>query len=73
MRVNIFRDITLHNFIFKILFLSQEIKKILAQGVLNIGRFECPAPDRETKIEKNPVHFKCNAGKTVSYTLAQSS
>jgi poly-gamma-glutamate capsule biosynthesis protein CapA/YwtB (metallophosphatase superfamily) len=59
MRINFFGDIALHNINLDIFTLSKEIKKLITQGNLNIGNFECPITKCDDKIENHPVHLKC--------------
>jgi hypothetical protein len=61
MTINFYGDIALHNIEPNSFSLSEELKKILAQGHLNIGNFECPVTKCDDKIEDHPVHLKCGS------------
>jgi hypothetical protein len=61
MIINFFGDIALHNIDYKNFRLSAELKKLLAEGDLNVGNFECPITESSSKIINHPVHLKCSA------------
>jgi hypothetical protein len=59
MRINFVGDIALHNIDPDRFDLSEDLKKIIAHGDINLGNFECPITRCDDKIDNHPIHLKC--------------
>jgi len=62
MRVQFFGDIALHGVHADCFELSEPLRRLIGEGDLNVGNFECPVTESEARIAPHPVHLKCRAG-----------